>query len=26
LRYKSTKAGATGGNATAVLYFDLVYQ
>ncbi|MGQ7187563.1 fimbrial protein, partial [Escherichia sp. HC-CC] len=20
------KAGATGGNATAVLYFDLVYQ
>ncbi|HFL9405901.1 fimbrial protein, partial [Escherichia coli] len=21
-----TKAGATGGNATAVLYFDLVYQ
>ncbi|MDN2570213.1 fimbrial protein, partial [Escherichia coli] len=25
-RYKSTKAGATGGNATAVLYFDLVYQ
>ncbi|EFD5221476.1 fimbrial protein, partial [Escherichia coli] len=23
---KSTKAGATGGNATAVLYFDLVYQ
>ncbi|MEJ1589444.1 fimbrial protein, partial [Escherichia coli] len=22
----STKAGATGGNATAVLYFDLVYQ
>lgn len=26
LRYKSTKAGATGGNANAVLYFDLVYQ
>ena len=26
LRYKSTKAGATGGNATAVLYFDLVYH
>ncbi|HFT8728808.1 TPA: fimbrial protein [Escherichia coli] len=26
LRYKSTKAGATGGNASAVLYFDLVYQ
>ena len=26
LRYKFTKAGATGGNATAVLYFDLVYQ
>lgn len=26
LRYKSTKEGATGGNATAVLYFDLVYE
>ncbi len=26
LRYKSTKTGATGGNATAVLYFDLVYE
>lgn len=26
LRYKSTRAGATGGNATAVLYFDVVYQ
>ncbi|AGB78825.1 P pilus assembly protein, pilin FimA [Enterobacteriaceae bacterium strain FGI 57] len=26
LRYKATKEGATGGNATAVLYFDLVYE
>lgn len=26
LHYKSTKARTTGGNATAVLYFDLVYQ
>lgn len=26
LRYKAVAANATGGDATAVLYFDLVYQ